>query len=430
MSSENGARPLAEGPLIRYIPVLLTCALCVGVPVACAVSCAGIMYAPVAESLGTPVSQISAYTSMTFLSSCLISIPMGRWLKERDNRYVLSAALLVLCLSLFAMSQANAPWQFWTAGFFMGIGTSTLMGLAPVILVNRWFCVNNGIILGILMAFSGIGGAIFNPIGQAIIDSYGWRYTYLFFAAISLACMPFIVFALRSKPSECGLLPYGWSKREELRGKAEKSASEVPLERGVKTAEFWIMGIILLLVQMCMGVCFFFPSYVGSIQALGVVTLISGAVLSSIAMVGQAVGKIVLGFFGDVSVRTGHALACVAGILGILFCWFGVQTFLLPVGGFVFGLFYAFSMVLTPLMVKYLFGSGEQFPEYWARLKLIGTLGSALSLFVWPFISENFGGYSSEFTLCLVCLVIVLLIGDWCLGRKERLAQIASEGNE
>ena len=53
------------------------------------------------------------------------------------------------------------------------------------------------------MAFMGIGGAIFAQITGALIESIGWRPTYMVLGVcIALFILPFTLFIIRSKPEE------------------------------------------------------------------------------------------------------------------------------------------------------------------------------------------------------------------------------------
>ena len=45
--------------------------------------------------------------------------------------------------------------------------------------MNNWFKAKAGTALGFAMAFMGIGGAIFAQITGALIESIGWRPTYI-----------------------------------------------------------------------------------------------------------------------------------------------------------------------------------------------------------------------------------------------------------
>lgn len=51
----------------------------------------------------------------------------------------------------------------------MGVGMPAVLYLAVPILINAWFCKRIGFNIGLCMAFTGVGGAIFNQLGNLII---------------------------------------------------------------------------------------------------------------------------------------------------------------------------------------------------------------------------------------------------------------------
>lgn len=412
---------LQEKGFGSYLPIVIACSLFCGIPCAMCISCASIFYPVVAASLAVPVSEISLYSSMTFISSFLVSSLMGRWMERFDARIVLTDSLVLLCLCLAGMSVSTASWMFWIAGFFTGIATTGLLGMATPVLINRWFKRHVGLLSGICFAFTGIGGVIFLPIGQALIESYGWQTAYLAFAIISLVtCLPLTLFAIRSFPAERGLLPYGTACVTKHPEKAAKETS-VPVAAAMRSPVFWGLGLFCLFCNFNVKIAFFFPTYVNTLESAGVAVLITGAMLSTLAMAGQAIGKICLGFTIDFSVKKATILSCVIGIVGILFCWIGASSIVMPIGGFIFGFFYASCMVLCPLVIREVLGAGKNYPVFWARLNAIATLGSATGTFLWPYISEQTGSFDAVFMIGVVMLAMIALIGAWCLKQKDRL---------
>lgn len=428
----NKNEPLKEKGLGSYLPVIAGLCLLCGVPCALVISCASIMYPAVASDLGVPVSQISLYSSFTFISSFLVSSYIGRLFERYDARVLLSAGVALIALACVIMGSSTAPWMFWVAGFICGIGTTSLLGIAPAVIVNRWFRKNTGLFMGVVLSFTGIGGAIFMPIGQAIIDAYGWHVTYYSYAAATLIVGLIVsLFVIRSYPSERGLLPYGeaWAESGESKNRSTVLDS-VPVKLAMKTSIFWLLGLVCAIINFNVKIAFFFPTYVNSLANAGVSVLITGAVLSSIAMVGQAVAKILLGGFSDFSVKNAIIGSCGLGILGCCFCWFGATTILMPIGGFIFGFFYAAALVLAPMVTREVLGSGKNFPIFWARLNACATVGSALGTYLWPLISEQFGGFDAVFGLGIVLIAVVLVLCLWLVGKRDALPRVRDDESE
>ena len=186
-------------------------------------SCAGIFFTPVSEFFGVPRASFTLYFSILNIMM-MLTLPMaGNHLSKLDARKVLSGATILAGLGLIGMSFGNSmPW-FYVCGAIMGIGTAPLIYLAIPTLINAWCVEKVGFFVGLCMAFTGIGGVIFNPIGTALIQSgpEGWRTAYLVFGLITLVgTLPFTLFVVRSKPEDKGLLPFGAEECRERRGEA------------------------------------------------------------------------------------------------------------------------------------------------------------------------------------------------------------------
>ena len=138
-------------------------------PLSLALSCAGIFYAPVAAELGTGVGTMSYYTSIMWGTSLFVLPTLGRALDKLDARICVSAAVCVIALMFVWLSQVRALWQFFAAAVVMGFSLTMLLFLAPSTLVNRWFAQRAGFFIGIIMAFTGVGGVVWSAVGGVLV---------------------------------------------------------------------------------------------------------------------------------------------------------------------------------------------------------------------------------------------------------------------
>ena len=83
------------------------------------------------------------------------------------------------------MGQFNAVWQWYVAGAVLGVAAAFAFLLPAPVMIGNWFKKKAGLAMGIAMACSGIGGAVMNPLGGALIQSLGWRPTYAVLALIA-----------------------------------------------------------------------------------------------------------------------------------------------------------------------------------------------------------------------------------------------------
>lgn len=96
-----------------------------------------------------------------------------------DRHGILVPALIgSICLpaGLYLAANALALWQFVAALAILGGLLGASFSLAPLISdVSHWFSARRGLAVGIVASGTYVAGAVWPPILQSAIDSYGWR---------------------------------------------------------------------------------------------------------------------------------------------------------------------------------------------------------------------------------------------------------------
>ncbi len=404
--------------------IVASCIAITCLPCALVLSCAGIFFTPVSEFFGVPRASFTLYFSILNIMM-MLTLPMaGNHLSRLDARKVLTGATLLAGLGLIGMSRGNSmPW-FYVCGAIMGVGMAPLIYLSVPTLINAWCVKRVGFFVGLCMAFTGIGGVIFNPIGTALIQSgpEGWRTAYLVFGIIALAgTLPFTLFVVRSKPEDKGLLPYG---ADELATEADTSAPAaveaegVPAAQAMRMPAFYALAVFCGVITLNQTIYQFLASYATSFaDTLPAIAAASGVVASA-AMAGQAIGKVVLGIINDKSIKLGLFFGLGCGAVGVLLMWFLPSTLaLLLAGAFLFGVVYAMTTVQTPLLVRSVFGSAD-YTNIYSRISMVGSLMSAVAAVFWSFVIDSPGGFPLMFIGGLACMAVCLVTSLFALGQK------------
>lgn len=405
--------------------IVLSCIVMTCLPCALVLSCAGIFFTPVSEFFGVPKASFTLYFSVLNLAMMATLPVAGKLLAARDARVVLSVATALCGLGMFGMASCQEVWQFYLVGIVLGVGVAPLIYLAVPTLINAWCVKRVGFFVGLCMAFTGIGGVIFNPIGTAIIQSSpeGWRQAYLVFGAIILVgTLPFTLFVVRGKPADKGLLPYGAGEKDaaDADGAATVGTQGVSAADAMRTPAFWAIVAFCGLITLNQTVYQFLSSYALSFSnSLPQIAAASGVVASA-AMGGQAIGKVFLGSVSDHSVRLGAICGIAGGAVGVLLMW-GIPSVLalLLVGAFCFGVVYAMTTVETPLLVRSVFGSAD-YANIYSRVSMVGSLMSAVAAVFWSLVIDSAGGYGLMFALSLVCMAACLALALFALAHVPR----------
>ncbi len=404
--------------------IVASCIAITCLPCALVLSCAGIFFTPVSEYFGVAKSVFTLYFSILNIAM-MITLPIaGKLLAKMDARVVLSACVVLCGLGLIGMSLSNAMWMFYVCGAILGIGVAPLIYLAVPALINSWCVEKVGFFVGLCMAFTGIGGVIFNPVGTSLILSgpEGWRLAYRVFAIITMVgTLPFTLFVVRSKPEDKGLLPYGYKANavSDDDSTAKPDVSGMMAADAMKTPAFVALLVFCGIITLNQTIYQFLPSYASSIG--GDIAAASGVVASA-AMAGQAIGKIILGVVNDKSEKLGVLFGIVCGLAGVLVMWFFPSALvMLLVGAFLFGIVYAMTTVETPLLVRSVFGS-KDYTNIYSRVSMVGSLMSAVAAVFWGIIVDSAGGFPLMFILGIVCMAICFLTANFALGQKAKLS--------
>lgn len=406
------------------------------IPLSLGLSCAGIFYPAVSEDLGIGTGLLGYYTSILWLAAMVALPAMGRLLSTRDARLCVGGAVVVIAVAFVWLSFTQSLWQFYVGAAAMGIGVGMLLFLAPSTLINRWFAKRAGVLLGVVMAFTGVGGVVWSSVGGMLIQSIGWSATYLSFAVLSIITLPAALFMVSSRPEDKGLAPFG---ADEAACRAEGSADDgaasgtaaqgaasgaAGVSAGIPASQAFKMPVFFLILAMCfmlnfgMYVYFMIPSYMNTLE-LSIAMPLLGATASSVAMAGQTVSKLVLGYVGDARPYASTVFTLGLGVVGVVLLFVGgASAAMLYVAVFVYGCFYGITNVMTPIITRRAFGDAD-YPTIYSRVSMAASIGSVVSGFIWGASIEATGGYTLMFAGVIVVMALTA-VAVVAIGRLSR----------
>ena len=361
--------------------IVLCCCLIMGINVGLVMSCAGIFYRPVSESLEVSVGQFGVYMSFNYLFSTLMLSMAGKMIDKFSARLLLTLSSALLGLTLISMSFFTAVWQFYVAGSVIGITMAFLLYLSFPTLINRWFKKRVGFFIGVCSAASGIGGVVFNPLGGHLITTYGWQTTYAIFGiVILLVVSPLLGLLLRDYPKEKGLSAYG--AQEEKQQTA--STNGVEYSQAIKMPLFYGLLVFAFLMISVSTLNLFIPNYITSLSY----SLEQAAFVASAVMVGVTIGKVALGMINDRSSFVGVLTTIIGGIVGLLLLLAGsIGFWSVIIGGFLFGWAYAGVTVQTPMLVRSVFGV-KDYAKIYSNIAIALAAGGALMSGGWGLLAD------------------------------------------
>lgn len=443
------AKKLSDDLTKHHLGIVITGILCCLGPTTMIFNTWSIFVVPVSESLGVGTDAFAVMPSLIFLT-CVVTAPLaGKLLDTFDARLVLTGACVLAGATIFCCSFMTELWQLYAAGILEGLAGVVLMFLMLPTMVNRWFAKNVATVIGICVAMTGVGGAIWVMVGGMIIVAADWRTAYMAFGVIAvLISVPATLFLVRSYPSDCGVEPYGLSELRSasagcesgLGSGAAAGRGSRAFKHGVKvsdpslgvsakvafgSASFVLMVLAFSLLNGVLQVGNLFPTYVYYLGDLGVLSMDAAALVIAASTVGlclqvaQAFGKVTLGIISDRSVTVAFVAALISGLLGLACVRFGCAVpLIIYAGGLLYGFFYAIVDILTPAMSREFFGQRE-YTTIYARIASFINIVPAFSTAAFGALSAI--SWDLTFGVVAVVQVLVLVLGVMAIRLSKNL---------
>ena len=407
--------------------VVAALALTSFIPLSLGLSCAGIFYPALSADLGVGTGLLGYYTSILWLAA-MVALPfMGKLLSSHDARISVVGAVGVVAAAFVWLSFTSSLWQFYVGAAMMGLGIGMLLFLAPSTLINRWFAKRAGLFLGIVMAFTGVGGVVWSSVGGVLIQQIGWSATYLAFAGLSALTLPAALFLVASRPEDKGQTPYGAQSAGNRNPGSSADAAAPPASKGVPAARAFRMPVFFLIAAMCfmlnfcMYLYFMIPSYLNTLEASVAMPLL-GATASSVAMAGQTVSKLALGAIGEKAPYAGTVVTLGLGMAGVVMLMEGGQQIaVLYAAAFFFGCFYGITNVMTPIITRRAFGDLD-YATIYSRISIAASIGSVTSGFILGASIEATGGYGIMAAV-IFAMMVVTAASVLAIARLQRRAE-------
>ncbi|MCC7525308.1 MAG: MFS transporter, partial [Chitinophagaceae bacterium] len=359
--------------------------------------------------LGVSKGDFGLYMTFVYACSFLMLSVAGKLMDRYSARWLLTVCSGVVGLVYLAMSQFSSVWHFYVAGAVIGIALAFLLYLSFPVLINRWFNTRVGFFIGLCSAASGIGGILFNPFGGYLIETYGWRTTYLIFGIIMLAvATPLLGILLRNHPSEKGIKPFG-----EKAETAEVQKAGMDYAVAIKSPVFYALLVFALFMIAVSTLNLFLPTYVTSVGF----SVEQSAFVASAIMLGVTIGKVALGSINDKNSLAGVLTSTGLGIAGFIFLLLGKEGMaFMTIGGFLFGWAYAGVTVETALLVRTVFGT-KDYSKIFSNISIALALGGAIMAGGWGYLAD-FLNFKIILSTGIVLLIFSGLIGFYALRKK------------
>lgn len=374
--------------------------------------CSGMCYAPrglytplICAELGLSRTAFNlSYSVASLVGLFVISINFARLRNALGGyRNFILCCLLLYVVGCVTGSLYNGIVTVYISSICIYLANMACGGLTLTAIVVNWFPHRFGTMLGLILAGTTLGGAVFSPFISHWIAALGWRTSYRIQAVIVAVCVLYIFFTLKEGPD-------GAAKAARTDGK------KAGFDRSLfHNRNFYLIGLGIFFLPFGFSAL---PLNAPSImQDAGNSVEFSGTI-TSIMLTVTSLGKVFSGWLNDkVGVVRVRNLQLASGILGVLCLIFAGHAGFLYAYSILFGFGYALAILYVPFHVRYAFPDRDP-GEVMGMLNLFSMAGGFVANPVISFFYERLGSYTP---ILIIVAVTLALTGIFpALIRPER----------
>ncbi len=304
-------------------------------------------------------------------------------------KYVYVIGILLSCLAFASYGLAQNTLMFNISAFFTQLGAILVAGLTLPIMMGRWFPgEGRGTALGIVLAGSSLGNIFFQPITVRLLNSVGWRGTYVILGIIGIVIgIPLALLFMRSpRPDEVDVPVSPATGQAKAVGREFEGLSNEEIS---KDPTFWIFcvgcglicfAVVALTTQAIpvLGNKGFTPTMLGT----------AGSIYGVACLLGNLVGGKLFDKYGSFSPMI---ISGVCAVIAFFIMAFmpegGAVGYLIPV----FAGFIIFTVSSAPaFMPADVFGHKDATMKL-AKVGMFYAIGSSVSALLFTVTTNKFG---------------------------------------
>lgn len=120
--------------------------------------------------------------------------------------------------------------------------------MAATVLLSRWFVQRRGTAIGFAIAGIAVGGVVFPPLVQWMLDAHAWREALRLYALILVACTVPAAALVVNAPADRGLRPDGVAEDPGLLRKAGAETQRISARAVLADPTFWLAAAVFAVV--------------------------------------------------------------------------------------------------------------------------------------------------------------------------------------
>jgi MFS family permease len=167
--------------------------------------CLGVLAGPIAADTGWSLSLVYFGFTVGLLAMGLVSAWAGRALDQYGARGAMSAGIVLVSASLYALAQVRSEAGYLAVWAAIGVGMRFCLYDAAFVALVQIVPARGRQAISYLTLFGAFASSVFWVLGHYFNEAYGWRRTLEWFALINAGvCLPLILAGLARRDARAG----------------------------------------------------------------------------------------------------------------------------------------------------------------------------------------------------------------------------------
>jgi MFS transporter, OFA family, oxalate/formate antiporter len=371
---------------------------------------------PVTEYFGFSRGDFTLVFTIKTVIGVIIQLSFGVILKKLGLRWVVVFGSILIPVGFFIFGQAENLSMFYLGGFFAGLGFS-LASITPItLLIDQWFHKGEGLILGLISAGSGFGGALFTRIIGAQIIENGFQSAFQFSAIIlAVTALP-VILLIRARPEAKATAIQNNLVTGNLQSETQADALR-GFRQVMKQRPYWLaLGAVFLIGMAIFPVILSTPPY---LIEKGFGAVFSASVIGGIFLV-LAFAKILLGFLHDrLGIRTSLMIGVGSFVISTVVLILAARPWMVWAYALFSGTGAATLAVLIPMFAREVLGQ-ENFHNLLGVFIAVVSAGIGIGTPLINYVYDLSGSYTLMIAINGLVGLMVLFIVHFALEKKRR----------
>lgn len=386
----------------------------------------GVYYLALLEEFSWSRSDGASIASINYVVYALAAPVVGLAFDRLGPRLLMPLGAALVGIGMMLSSVANSLFGlYFSYGIVTALGQGALGFVGHNALISFWFVKRRGTAIGIASMGQGVGALVMVPATQILINSVGWRWTYIVTGSLMLLLLvPANALLQRRRPQDVGQFPDGdrvaTAENLDRQGARAISERDWTLREAAHSFPFWCITI----GHLALGTALFMINThaIAHLVAVGYEKLAASFYFGLIGFI--RIGATIL--WGSISDRLGRSetyglaiLVTLIGVVGMIAMTVAAPLWLVYLTIALYGIGHSAGNPTYGAVIGDIF-SGRKIGVIFGFLEISFGLGSAFGSWIGGYLFDSTGSYAWSFTVCIACFIISGLAIHGCTVWQRR----------